>query len=116
MLLRGSSDHTGDTYDFRSINGEAADASGIPHARLLIQFAEAVLDSKADFVSMRQEVKQTLSTPALVDSAAVIAIFNAVVRIADATGISLEDYKVDLTATLRSELGIDNLRAAPQPF
>ena len=43
---------------------------------------------------------------------AVIAIFNAVVRIADATGMSLEDDKVDTTASLRSELGIDNFIAS----
>ena len=113
MLLRGSSEYTGDTYDFRSINGEAVDVSGIPDARLLVHFAEAVLDPTADLVPIRQEVAQTLSAQALVDSAAVVAIFNAVVRIADATGISIEDYKIEPTATLRSELGIDNFRAAP---
>ncbi len=113
MLLRGSGEHTGDTYDFRSINGEAVDACGIPHAGLLIRFAEAVLDDPSAALStVRGEVLQTLGAPALVDSAAVIAIFNAVVRIADATGISLEDYKVDATASLRSELGIDNFMAA----
>ena len=114
MLLRGSSEHTGDTYDFRSINGEAVDTCGIPHAGLLIRFAEAVLDPEAAVSPIRQEVWQTLGEAALVDSAAVIAIFNAVVRIADATGISLEDYKVDLTESLRAELGIDNFLAATQ--
>lgn len=113
MVLRGSSEHTGDTYDYRSINGEAVDACGIPQAELLIRFAEAVLDPGADASAIRQEVAQTLGAAALVDSAAVIAIFNAVVRIADATGISLEDYKVDATAHLRSELGIDTFLAAP---
>ena len=113
MLLRGSGEHTGDTYDFRSINGEGVDDCGIPHAGLLICFAEAVLDPSADVSPIRQELKQTLGDAALVDSAAVIAIFNAVVRIADATGISLEDYKVDATARLRSELGIDNFMADP---
>lgn len=113
MLLRGSGEHTGDTYDFRSINGEAIDACGVPHAGLLIRFAQAVLDPSGAISPIRQEVGQTLGATALVDSAAVIAIFNAVVRIADATGISLEDYKVDLTASLRSELGIDSFVAAP---
>ena len=113
MLLRGSGEHTGDTYDFRSINGEAVDACGIPHAGLLLRFAEAVIEPQAALSPIRHEVEQTLGAPALVDSAAVIAIFNAVVRIADATGIALEEYKVDSTATLRSELGIDNFLAGP---
>ena len=46
------------------------------------------------------------------DSAAVVAIFNAVVRIADATGIPLEAYKIPLTADLRAELGIDDFPSA----
>ncbi|PON19064.1 hypothetical protein C2W62_04725 [Candidatus Entotheonella serta] len=111
MLLRGSSEHTGDTYDFRSINGEAIESCGIPYAGRLIRFVEAVLDPSADVAPIRQDVANTLGAPALVDSAAVIAIFNAVVRIADATGISLEDYKVDSTAHLRAELGIDDFLA-----
>lgn len=111
VLLRGSGDHTGDTYDFRSINGEAVDACGIPYAGLLIRFAEAVYNPGAAISPVRGEVIPTLGPPALVDRAVVIAIFNAVVRIADATGISLEDYKVDATARLRSELGIDHFHA-----
>ncbi len=108
MLLRGSGEHTGDTYDFRSIHGEELDTCGIPHAELLSHFAEAVVGTDAARLArLRAEVKDTLGAEALVDSAAVAAIFNAVVRIADATGIPLEDYKADMTTGLRSELGID---------
>lgn len=82
-------------------------------AGLLRRFAEAVLEPQAAVSPIRHEVEHTLGAPALVDSAAVIAIFQAVVRIADATGIALEEYKVDLTATLRSALGIDDFLADP---
>ena len=45
----------------------------------------------------------------MVDAAAVIAAFNGYPRVADATGIPLEDYKADVTEALRSELGLDSL-------
>ncbi len=38
-----------------------------------------------------------------------IAGFNAFPRVADATGIPLEDQKADMTAGLRDELGLNVL-------
>ena len=40
------------------------------------------------------------------------AFFNAVVRIADATGIPLEEAKAELSADLRGDLGLDDWSAA----
>jgi hypothetical protein len=49
----------------------------------------------------------TLGEAAMMDAAAVIAAFNAYPRIADATGIPLEDAKVAASATLRAQLGLE---------
>jgi hypothetical protein len=46
---------------------------------------------------------------AMTDAAATIAAFNAYPRIADATGIPLEDAKAAGTADLRMELGLNEL-------
>ena len=43
-----------------------------------------------------------------VDAAGVVASFNAVVRIADATGIPVEDFKLEKTVEERAALGIDD--------
>ena len=45
---------------------------------------------------------------AFVDAAGVTASFNSVVRIADATGIPLEESKRERSADVRAELGIDD--------
>ena len=42
----------------------------------------------------------------MVDAAAVAALFSAIDRVADATGIPLEQEKADATADLRAQLGI----------
>ena len=45
---------------------------------------------------------------AAVDGAAIVAIYDAVVKVADATGIPIEDYKADLTVDIRDTLGIND--------
>ena len=48
----------------------------------------------------------------MVDAAAVIAAFQAYPRIADATGIPLEDAKETVTGPLRDELGLEAMNMA----
>ena len=45
----------------------------------------------------------------MVDAAAVIAAFNAYPRAADATGIPIEEFKLEPTEDLRKELALDAL-------
>lgn len=106
MLLRGSGQHAGETYDNRAAIDETAD-SGVPHGRLLLNFAEAAVADGDTLSAMRAEVLDTLGEAALVDAAAVIAIFQAVVKIADATGIPLEDAKAEISADMRADLGLN---------
>ena len=89
MLLRGSSEHTGETYDYAAILG-AADG-GIAHGDVLIAFAEAFLGTDdARLARARDGLAAAMGWPAMVDSAAVVAIFESAVRIADATGIPID--------------------------
>ena len=44
---------------------------------------------------------------ALVDAAGVIALFDAIDRVANATGIPLEDWKARSTEDVRAAIGID---------
>ena len=60
----------------------------------------------------RGRLHREVGGAALVDAAGVLAIFNAVVRIADATGIPLEERKARLSADFRGALGINDYPAA----
>ena len=107
MLLRGSSEHTGETYDYAAIRG-AGDGGGIAQGAVLVEFAEAVLgDDDARLARARDGLAAALGRAAMIDSAAVVAIFEAAVRIADATGIPLEVAKKTASVDLRAALGID---------
>jgi len=50
---------------------------------------------------------------ALSDAAAVAALFNAIDRVADATGIPLEAEKAAMTEGMRAQLGIDAFGQVP---
>ncbi len=109
MLLRASGRHDGADYDLAAIVGDGDGDGGVPEGRLLSRFAEAILGTdEAALATARRELNATLGPEALVDTAAVAALFNAIDRIADATGIPLEDDKMADSADFRATLGIDD--------
>jgi len=100
---------TGDNLDYGAIIGGAdAGDTGVEHGDILIELAEAMLDTDlARLEAARRAVVDAMSAEALVDSVAVAALFNGIDRIADATGAPLEKVKADATVELRTEIGID---------
>lgn len=104
MLLRGSGQFTGDDYSFDGIM-DGQSETGIPHGSLLTRFADAA--HAGSFEAEREEVRASLGEEPLADAAGVIAIFSAVVKVADGIGIPLEDFKAETSAEFRQELGIN---------
>ena len=91
-----------------------ADGSGanVSAGTILNDFAEAVLArEETSIASTRQNIIDELGEAALADAAAVIAGFNLVTRVADATGLPLEDYKEEASVDLREQLGLNALAA-----
>lgn len=106
-LLRASGESKNEEYDLALVNGAGESDGGVPHGRLLVSFAEAILggDDRA-LAHVRAEVIARLGSAALVDAAGVAGLFNAIDRIADSTGIPLEAEKAAATAEIRAKLGI----------
>ena len=115
-VLRASAEQTGQEIDYRAITeGVEAGDTGIPHDRILIEFAEAVLcDDVERLAAARRAIAETLGAEALVDSAGVAGLFNAIDRVADSTGAPLEDWKAEQTTEIRAEIGIDSFEATRQ--
>jgi hypothetical protein len=111
-LLRESSNAKGEGYDLNLLTGAGGDGN-IAHGALLVSFADAVLgtdDRRLDEV--RADVRSRMGNAALVDAAAIVATFNAIDRVADATGIPIEDAKAESTADIRATLGINQFAEA----
>jgi hypothetical protein len=85
---------------------------GIPEGALLIDFAEAILaGDEARLARARAAIVAAMGAAAIVDEAGIAGLFNAIDRVADATGTPLEDAKAADTASLRDAIGIDEFDA-----
>ena len=75
---------------------------------MLVEFAEAAVGGDDDRLAQaRARLSERLGVKGLVDAAAVVGFFNAIDRVADATGIPLDPERLESTADFRAELGID---------
>jgi len=113
LLLRASGATQNITHDLGIVIGMASDDGGVPHGRLLVRFADAVLGDDAEaLAAARAAVVTALGPAGLADAAAVVGLFNAIDRVADATGIPLEPEKAEASADIRAALGIERFAVA----
>ena len=108
MLLRASGPTHDRTYDLGAVTGVVDSDGGVPHGKLLTAFAEAVLsDDRIALIRARGALQEALGAAGLVDTAGVVGLFNAIDRVADATGIPLEPEKAAASADFRAALDLD---------
>ena len=102
-----SSQINGATVDLRAVNGTTGSDAGVEHGERLIAFVEAVMgDDDRHLRAERERLRALLSAEAFVDAAATIGAFNVVDRIADATGIPLDDPMREASAPVRQQLNL----------
>lgn len=78
----------------------------------LLKFADAVIGGSADELAhARDLLRVRIGASGLVDAAAVVAGFSGISRIADATGIPLEDDKAAATVELRAAMQLERFAA-----
>lgn len=108
-MLRESVNTSGQSYEFKAVTGKADTDSDIPHAALLTEFAEAVVNrDEATLSDLRGQITQLMDEDGLVDAAAIAAAFHGFVRVADSTGIPVDEARDEATREIRAEIGIDS--------
>lgn len=89
---------------------------GIPHADVLLRFANAFMGTDADALALaRDALANEMGSAAMVDAAGVASNFQRMVRIADSTGIRLESMGDEMDAMveeLNDKLGINDYASA----
>ena len=99
--------------DLAAVNGGVDSDAGVEHGARLLSFAEAVMGSDEDALKReRVALRAVLSPASFVDTCAVIGAFNVVDRIADATGIPLDDMMKMMSAGLPQELELTRFASA----
>lgn len=106
-MLRESSKAKGEDCDLTLLVGTMGDGN-IAHGALLMAFTDAVMTGdELEAARHRAEIRSCIGDSALVDASAIIAAFSGFTRIADATGIPLEEAKAATSADIREALGIN---------
>jgi hypothetical protein len=116
MMLRASSENDiGEDLNLRAIVDGAATDSGVPHSSELINFVEAALTGTPDLAVARTALSDAVGAHGMVDAAAVIGNFQRMTRIADTTGIPVDEVTAAITADMRKELGLNEFASARLP-
>ena len=111
--LRASGQKTGDDYDLAAAIGRTDGDGGVRGGRVLLNFADAIMGDDSDqLAAARRSCSAAFGDAGMIDAAAIAAQFDALDRVADATGMYLDDAVLDDTAEIRAALGIDAFRTA----
>ena len=105
-MLRASAAATSQPLDARAITDPAVDPL-LPAGRLLLAFVDAVLGPAPLEDATRRALLAELGSSGLVDTAGVIANFQMMNRIADATGMPVGTGTLKRTREWRELLGLD---------
>jgi hypothetical protein len=106
MLLGASSHNENGDYDLNSVTSDDIDP-GVPHGRWLRALTEAAINGDwLALAEVRPEAEDVMGRQQTIDALIVAAAFNGITRVADATGIPLDDNTANVTTDMRAETGI----------
>ena len=113
-MLSLSADLTESDVNLQMVNGdESATGGDVVHAAALMKFAEAVAcRDEAVLASARTALLEQAGADVLVDAAAVAANFQRMVRIADSTGIPLDERSAALADGTIKALDLERFDSA----
>lgn len=95
-----------------ALDVSAMSDAGIPAGGALLRFATAVQATSDDLPDARTQLVSAVGEAGLREAAATIAIFNGLVRVADGTGIQLDDGVLADSADYRERLGLNGYGGA----
>ena len=108
-----SGELSGGAVDLAVVAGEHRGDGGVEHGARLLAFTDAVMGGDVDAVRRaRAALRAVLSAAAVADVCAVIGFFNIVDRVADATGIPLDEPLLLMSGEVRAELGLERFASA----
>ena len=82
---------------------------GIDTSAALLAFTNAVHCGEPDLESSRTQLLDLVGADGLVEASATIAVFNGLVRVADGTGIQLDQGFLTYSEADRARLGLDSM-------
>jgi hypothetical protein len=107
MLLRASSEQDGAAADLNAVM-EGGDA-GVRYAEIMNRMVEHIIARDwSGLAQARDEAVEEMGPQQATDAMVVASAFNGITRVADSTGIPLDDSTVTRTDDVRSAIGIQS--------
>ena len=110
MLLRASSEAIHQDVKLEASIGEGD--GGVAHGAALLRFAEAATRGGEDLAPARQALLDEVGGAAFIEAAATVGIFNGLVRVADSTGVPLDEGTQNNSVELRETWGLNEYGSA----
>jgi len=113
-MLSLSADINESDVNLQMVNGdESATGGDIEHAAGLMKFAEAVASRDEEALAIaRAALQEQAGAEVLVDAAAVAGNFQRMVRIADSTGIPLDEQSAAMSYGVAKDLDLGRFASA----
>jgi len=113
-MLSLSADITKSDVDLKMVNGDKTVSAGdIQHGHSLMNFAEAVASRDEEALkAARNALLEEAGPEVLVDAAGVAANFQRMVRIADSTGIPLDETSAAMSYVVAKDLDLQRFESA----
>ena len=109
-MVRGTQVDLSRVRGVKGVEGEGQDDGGVLHGQRLLAFTEAVMENdRAAIERSRKTLEEEIGPKGIVDTAAVITMFNIVDRVADATGIPIDTASREFRYSVGQELGMAHL-------
>ena len=118
-MLSLSAESSKADIDLGIVNGDGSASSSVRYSTGLMRFAEAVAGRDPQSIAAaRQALFEEAGNDVVVDAAAVAGNFQRMVRIADSTGIPVDERMNALSGNIQKELDLRRFHSAqntPQP-
>ena len=111
MLLRESSKAINLDVETQATMGSQG-ADSVNHGDQLVDFAEAVTYGSHNIISSGRILRSSLGDNGFIEAAAIVGIFNGLVRTADSTGIPLDEPMKLATKSERASLDINQFKGS----
>ncbi len=109
MLLSLSGENTSQDFNLDVVTQAGEGEIGVRHEDILLRIAEAVCNGEErELALVREEGLAILGSQALVDAIAVASGFNGITKVANATGLPLDETTENSTVLLRRQTKIDD--------
>lgn len=85
---------------------------GVPHGEAIVRFGESVTRGTDDLPEAREALIDALGPAGFAEACSIVGIFNGLVRIADASGIPLDEGTLSASRDFRGALGLEQFPSA----